>query len=128
MTFGQAVSSGFKNYTVATGRASRSEFWYWYLFFVLVTAIPYVWLFVALVSTAASTPSVVASATLFPNALLVLVVLALAYPSICLQIRRLHDTNRSGFWWWIGLVPFVGSIILIVFFLLPSVDEGNRYN
>ncbi len=128
MTFGQAISSGFKNYTVATGRATRSEFWYWYLFFVLVVAIPYVWTLVALVSTAASTPTEAASATLFPTALLVLVVLALAYPTICMQIRRLHDSNRSGFWWWIALVPFVGGIMLLVFFLSPSVTEGNRYN
>lgn len=120
MTFGQAVSSGFKNYASAQGRASRSEFWYWYLFYVLVLAIPYIWNLVTLSTTS--------NTNIFPVALLVLVSLGLIFPTICMQIRRLHDTNRSGAWWWIALIPFVGGIILLVFFLSPSVNEGNRYN
>jgi uncharacterized membrane protein YhaH (DUF805 family) len=49
-------------------------------------------------------------------------------PSITVIVRRLHDTNLSGGWWWIQLVPSVGSIILLVFMFLPSVNEGNRFN
>jgi uncharacterized membrane protein YhaH (DUF805 family) len=49
-------------------------------------------------------------------------------PTIGVTVRRLHDTNRSGGWWWIQLIPFVGIIIIIVFAASPSVDQGNRFN
>lgn len=54
--------------------------------------------------------------------------LALFLPTLGVTVRRLHDTNRSGGWWWIQLIPFVGSIILLVFMFLPSIDQGNRFN
>ena len=64
----------------------------------------------------------------FGTVLFVIVTLALILPTIAVEVRRLHDTNRSGGWWWIQLVPFAGGIIMFIFMLLPSVDEGNRYN
>ena len=48
-------------------------------------------------------------------------------PSTAISIRRLHDTNRSGWWLLIGLIPFVGAIVLIIFALQASVNEGNKY-
>lgn len=48
-------------------------------------------------------------------------------PSIALIIRRLHDINKSGWWYFICLVPLVGTIILLVFFCTASVDENNNY-
>jgi uncharacterized membrane protein YhaH (DUF805 family) len=47
---------------------------------------------------------------------------------ISLAVRRLHDSNHTGWWWWIGLVPLVGWIISLVFYLLPSTPRPNRYN
>jgi len=53
--------------------------------------------------------------------------IAIIIPGIALVIRRLHDTNRSGWWFFISFVPIVGVIILIVFFCSPSVNENNKY-
>lgn len=47
-------------------------------------------------------------------------------PSIALNVRRLHDINKSGWWLFIAFVPF-GNIVLLVFYCLPSVNEGNNY-
>ena len=57
-----------------------------------------------------------------------LVSLVFLLPTIGVTVRRLHDINRSGGWWWIQLIPFVGTIIIIVFAASPSVDQGNRFN
>lgn len=63
----------------------------------------------------------------------VLIVLICVYfaaavtPDIAIEIRRLHDINRSAFWLLLTFVPVVGDVILLVFFLTPSVVEGNRY-
>ena len=136
MTFGQAVASGFANYANFNGRASRSGYWYWVLFHFLAN-IPFVIFFgvalgIAIASGATTADRNIDPATLpllvVASVLLGLVQLALFIPSIALEVRRLHDINFSGAWWWIQLVPSVGSIILLVFMFLPSVDEGNRYN
>jgi len=47
---------------------------------------------------------------------------------LSLTVRRLHDANHTGWWWWIGLVPIVGWIVLLVFYLLPGTPGPNRYN
>lgn len=48
-------------------------------------------------------------------------------PSLAVSVRRLHDTNRSGWWLLIGLIPVIGTITLLVFTLQASQNEGNRY-
>jgi len=48
-------------------------------------------------------------------------------PGIALTVRRLHDTNRSGGWWFISLVPLVGAIVLLIFTVSESVTENNNY-
>ena len=60
--------------------------------------------------------------------LYVVVGLPLVLAGISLAVRRLHDTNRSGWWWWIGLVPLVGGIVLLVFYLLSGTPGPNRYD
>ncbi|MHB8189964.1 MAG: DUF805 domain-containing protein [Ferrimicrobium sp.] len=59
--------------------------------------------------------------------LIILYQIATIIPAIALSVRRLHDTNRSGWWYLIGLIPIVGSIVLLYFFVLPSGAESNRY-
>jgi uncharacterized membrane protein YhaH (DUF805 family) len=54
--------------------------------------------------------------------------LALFLPGLAVTIRRLHDIDRSGGWFWIILVPFAGSIVLLVFALLPSTPAKNRFD
>ena len=128
MTFGQAIRSGFQHYVSWKGRASRSEYWWWVLFVVLVT-LPFNVLYqVTVQSVILSGITDITAIFNWAYFLLLIVALALFLPGLSMLIRRLHDTDRSGGWFWIGLVPFVGSIILLVFVLLPSTPGPNKYD
>ncbi len=93
MTFQESVRTCFSKYADFTGRAVRSEYWWFALFVVVVS------LALSLLSNVAS--SVFGLVTILP--------------SIAAATRRLHDTNRSGWWQLISLVPIIGAIVLIVF-------------
>lgn len=128
MTFGQAVRSGFANYSTWKGRASRSEYWWWALFTFLVT-LPFNILYVVSIQGALVSETVNISAFFnWAYFLLLIVGLLLFLPWLSMLIRRLHDSDRSGGWFWIQLVPTVGSIILLVLTLLPSTPGPNRYD
>lgn len=60
--------------------------------------------------------------------LMLVVSLVLVLPSISVLIRRLHDTDRSGGWYWILLIPVVGTIVLLVFTLSASTPGSNRFD
>ena len=104
MTFSESISTVSSKYATAKGRATRSEYWWFYLFNVLVS------LSATLMDYVMGT-SVIA----FVWSLVVLV------PSICVGIRRMHDINRSG--WWI-IVPIVSLVML----LMPSDPNLNEYD
>ena len=134
MTFGQAIASGFKNYVSWKGRATRAEYWWWTLFIFIVT-LPFnisynVGSQAGLEAAIASGDQTAFMAALFGPTywLLVLVTLVFLLPSLAVTIRRLHDIDRSGGWFWIILVPFAGSIVLLVFALLPSTPGKNRFD
>jgi uncharacterized membrane protein YhaH (DUF805 family) len=103
MTFQESVKVCLTKYADFTGRATRSEYWWFFLFVILV-------------STAASLVSHVLSG---------LFSLATLLPSIAAAARRLHDTNRSGWWQLVCLVPVVGIIVLIVFLAQESRSEAG---
>lgn len=115
MSFSEAVGICFRKYATLTGRASRSEYWWWVLFYVLVVFV------VGLVGSAGDA----ASDGLY--VLLGIAWLALFIPTLAVFVRRLHDTGRSGWWWFIGLVPLVGSIVLLVFVLEAGNSGTNKY-
>lgn len=128
MGFGEAIQSGFKNYVTWRGRATRSEFWWWMLFVYLVQ-IPFSIIY------SISVQNLVTAGTLeigmffnWAYYLMLVVSLALILPSISVLIRRLHDTDRSGGWYWILLIPFVGTIVLLVFALSASTPSPNRFD
>nr|KGA06390.1 MAG: hypothetical protein GM42_3960 [actinobacterium acMicro-1] len=134
MTFGQAIANGFKNYVTWKGRATRAEYWWWTLF-IFIVQIPFSIIFN--VSSQAGLEAALAAgdqaaylAALFGPAywLLVLVSLVFLLPSLAVTIRRLHDIDRSGGWFWIIFVPVAGSIVLLVFALLPSSEGKNRFD
>lgn len=52
---------------------------------------------------------------------------AVLLPSLAILVRRLHDTNRSGWWVLISLLPFIGTLILLIFLVLPSTESENRF-
>jgi uncharacterized membrane protein YhaH (DUF805 family) len=104
MTFGEAIRSGFDNYVNFSGRASRSEFWWWVLFAILASIV-------------ANIIDAIIGAPIFS----LLVSLGLLLPGLAVSVRRLHDTNRSGWWILIGLIPIIGFIVLLIFYL----EQGN---
>ncbi|TFZ47201.1 DUF805 domain-containing protein [Stenotrophomonas maltophilia] len=108
-----------KRYTQFSGRASRSEFW-WFQLFVVIVSIPlYVLSFIA-GYTGSSTLALVSAG------LSVVLWLAVIVPLIAVTVRRLHDTDRSGWWYLLMLVPVVGLVVL-VFMLLPGTPGDNRF-
>ena len=108
MTFGESVSTCIKKYFVFEGRASRSEYWW----FQLIVS-----------------PSYFIS-TFFENDIAYIflgITLFTLIPAISAGVRRLHDTNRSGFFLLISFIPFIGGLILL-FFLIPEGTKGkNRF-
>lgn len=130
-TLGQAVTRFFKKYATFSGRASRSEFWWFFLVNFVVGGVLYG---IALAAGAIGF-SVDANGQLqqatgpFIAALpYILWVLATIVPWLALAWRRLHDTNKSGAFYFLGLIPFVGGIIVLIFFLLPSDPAGARFD
>ena len=105
-----------KKYAVFGGRARRTEYWLFFLFnsiIVLVLGI--------IEAIAGITPDT--DVSILGN----LYSLAVLIPSLAVGVRRLHDTGRSGWWMFISLVPIVGVIVLLVFFVQDSQDGDNQY-
>lgn len=100
-----------ENYANFEGRARRAEFWWYVLAGVCISIVLNI---------------LVAIASFF-------VILSLIYglgvliPGIAVGIRRLHDTDKSGWWLLIGLIPLVGAIVLIVFFATEGTRESNQW-
>lgn len=118
LSFGQAVESALKQkYATFTGRARRSEYW----FFVLFSVIVYV------VATILDSVLGLTFGDLSYGVLYCLSALALLLPSLAVVIRRLHDIGRSGWWILIALVPFIGGLVLLVFACLDSQPQANKY-
>jgi uncharacterized membrane protein YhaH (DUF805 family) len=107
MTFSDSIKTCLSKYTTWQGRATRSEYWYFYLFMLIC---------------------MVVAAVIDSNGYLaVLVVLGLTLPQLAVTVRRLHDTGRSGWWYWIGLIPLVGGILLLVWFCSRGTVGSNQY-
>ena len=124
MSFVNAVETCLtEKYFTLSGRASRAEYWWFALAVSLVVAI----LSVVVGIVAASFKSEGGMVSLMALLLLVLGILALVIPSVTVCVRRLHDTGRSGWWYLVNFVPYIGSLVLLVLMLLPSDPEENEY-
>jgi uncharacterized membrane protein YhaH (DUF805 family) len=106
-----------KKYAVFTGRAQRAEYWYFFLFNLLIT------IGLAFIDGLLGTYSAENGYGLLSG----LYMLAVLIPGIAVGVRRLHDTSRSGWWMLIGLIPLVGAIVLIVFFVMDSTPGANQH-
>jgi uncharacterized membrane protein YhaH (DUF805 family) len=117
--FAEAIRSGFANAFAFRGRASRREYWWWALFQFLVV-------FTAAILDLVLWPESARSAP-FGGVLAGLVTLVLFVPTLAVSVRRLHDIDRSGWWFLLVLVPIVGAIVLLVFFLGRGTSGANRF-
>ena len=139
--FGDAIKRAFRGWTDYSSRATVAEYWWFYLFSVLVFAVPYVALlsltFALLPPTSSSSSTAPLTARSEPNgagvaALIVLgivffvLAIGLFLVQLALTVRRLHDTDREGWWYLISLVPF-GGLVLLYFLILPGTPGPNRY-
>ena len=113
MTFKEAIQSIFSKYAVFSGRARRSEFWFFYLFNFLVDS------FISILG-----------ATLSKNFILVLlplVQLGFFVPGLSVAVRRLHDTDRPGWKLALLFIPIIGWMILFFDFIRETQPETNNY-
>jgi uncharacterized membrane protein YhaH (DUF805 family) len=110
MSFGQAISSGFSNYVNFSDRACRSEYWFWILFIIVAEIVT------SIIDFAIGLGVVTA-----------LFGLATVLANIAVAIRRLHDLDRTGWWIFLGLIPLIGAIILLIWFCTRGTDGPNRF-
>lgn len=99
-----------KKYVVFEGRARRTEYWVFNLISFVISLV------LSVIDNALSLGFL---ASLYG--------LAVLLPSLAVTVRRLHDTNRSGWWILISLIPFIGWIVLLVFMLMDSDPQANEY-
>lgn len=105
-----AIQNGFNNFANMNGRAMRSEFWYWYLFYVVASGI-------------------VGGLTTYLDLGMVgsILSLALFIPTICVGVRRLHDIGKSGWYYLIWCIPIIGTIFMIIWGSTDSQPGPNQY-
>ena len=110
MSFGQAISTCCSKYATFDGRAKRSEFWYWMLFIIVTSNV------LAIIDLA------------LPYYVLELAFdAAVLLPSLAVLIRRLHDSDRSGWWCLIGLLPIIGCYLLIAWACQGGTAGSNQF-
>ena len=102
MNFGQAISTCFTKYATFSGRASRPEFWWFFLFQILVSI----------------------GASFISEMLSGLVSLALLLPALAVGARRLHEIGRTGWWQLLGLTG-IGLLVLIYWWVQPAGEGSN---
>ncbi|MGB0697275.1 MAG: DUF805 domain-containing protein [Rhodospirillaceae bacterium] len=111
MGFGEAISTCFGKYATFTGRARRSEFWYFNLFYFLVS-------FPAAFISDFFGESIGGLVNL-------VIALGLMLPSLSVGVRRLHDIGKSGWWFLLWVIPIIGWIVLIVWWIKDSDPTEN---
>jgi uncharacterized membrane protein YhaH (DUF805 family) len=116
MGFSDAVQNVLmNNYVNSDGRASRSEYWWFYLFTTIVTII-----------------TTMIDVTVFGvpfesyGPVYTLAILAMLLPSLCVAVRRLHDLGKSG-WWLLIVFTIIGIIPLFIFMIMEGEEQPNQY-
>ena len=117
MNFRIAIIKCFMLYAIFSGRAKRAEFWWFFLFCMIVG------LMGSVIDAALSLDAAIGGNGVFTT----LIQLATFLPSIAVGSRRLHDTNRSGWWQLLWIVVFIGWIPLIIWLASTSKNENNRF-
>ena len=140
-SFGESVRRGFRRWSDFAGRATLSEFWWFYLFQLLVSVVLYIPLVIGIGAILGGTAETdargrttftgspsggVIAVAVVAFAVVLAVGLVLFVVDLSLAVRRLHDTDRTGWWYLLVVIPF-GSLVLLYFWILPSSPGPNRY-
>lgn len=116
--WGYFVRAITKNYANFSGRARRKEYWGFVLFNMLISVI------YSLLSFIFQSSELL---ILILSVITMVVGLALLIPGIAVTVRRLHDTDRSGWWYFLFLLPVLGVLVLLVFFCIEGTKGDNRF-
>jgi len=139
VTMPQAVKLWLKNWKNFSGRASRSEFWWTELalaiagtvigiIFAVIAGVIFASTAAAASATGSAPDAAITAILLIFYGLFGLLGLATFIPSLALSVRRLHDTNQSGWMYLLAFIPYVGGIILLVLMAQPSNAMGARFD
>lgn len=109
-----------KNYANFDGRARRAEYWYFALF-NMILLIPFYAIGII------GTKNGVTGFAMLGWGVYMVLALGTFIPSLAVGVRRLHDLNKSGWYYFIGLIPFIGAIILLVWFFTDGDRQANNY-
>lgn len=114
VSFTEAISMAFSKYATFSGRASRSEYWWFNLFLFVVQSLVGSSVFIAGINSPAESLSGIVSLVLF-------------LPSLAISVRRLHDIGKGGGWILINCIPLIGTIIYIIWMCKDSEYIDNRF-
>lgn len=117
MDFMTAVRTCLSKYVDFTGRARRSEFWYFFLFSFLVQVVA------SILDSILGTDFDTGSSGLIST----IATLALFLPSIAVSARRLHDIGKSGWWQLLAIIPIIGWIMVIIWYCTNTKPGANQY-
>jgi len=115
MNIQTAVKTCFSKYATFSGRASRSEYWFFYLFTIIASIVTWVIDTMLLGYSAEDT-----------GAISLIFQIIIILPSIAVGARRLHDIGKSG-WWQLLILTIIGIILLIVWFATIGSSKKNKY-
>ena len=106
-----------KNYAVFSGRARRREYWFFMLFNVIIMVA------LTIIDYLIGSLGVVSGLGILGS----LYTLAVFIPELAVSVRRLHDINKSGWWLLISFIPFIGSVVLLIFFFQDGTAGNNNF-
>ncbi|HNU66689.1 MAG: DUF805 domain-containing protein [Methylotenera sp.] len=118
MTFVDSVKTCLAKYADFSGRATRSEYWWFYLAFILF--------YIAGLVLAGILSSISETLGMIGFGIVALGALGFILPSLAAGVRRLHDVDKSGWFLLLGLIPIVG-LVLLYFFVIPGTPGDNRF-
>lgn len=130
MSFMDWYKRVWQNYAQFSGRAQRAEYW-WFtgINIIVIVILRLIAISLIMAGRQPMTGTVTTSTTLGLLVSFILLVFALAIliPSIAVTVRRLHDIGKSGWWYLLMLIPFIGALIIFIMTLLDSEPSENEY-
>lgn len=111
MTFTESIKTCFNKYADFSGRATRSEYWWFVLFIILA--------YIVIAALASVIPDIASIG-------IILFGLGTLIPQLAVGVRRLHDLDKSGWWMLISIIPIV-SLVLLYFFVSKGTDGDNNF-